>query len=41
LITQLETFVPSWIKGCWAGESSATLDTPTAVWRNTLEADRH
>jgi AcrR family transcriptional regulator len=40
LITQLETFMPSWMSGRWTRERSAMLDTLTAVWRNTLEADR-
>lgn len=41
LVTQLETFMPSWMSGRWARERSAMLDTLTAVWRNTLEAERH
>ncbi|MEU8139631.1 TetR/AcrR family transcriptional regulator [Streptodolium elevatio] len=40
LITQLETFMPSWMAGRWTRERSAMLDTLAAVWRNTLEADR-
>lgn len=30
----------SWQSGRWTRERSAMLDTLTAVWRNTLEADR-
>lgn len=40
LINQLETFMPSWQAGRWDRERSAMLDTLTAVWRSTLEADR-
>ncbi|MGW0664124.1 TetR/AcrR family transcriptional regulator [Streptodolium elevatio] len=40
LITQLGTFMPSWMAGRWTRERSAMLDTLTAVWRNTLEAER-
>ncbi|GAA4996892.1 hypothetical protein GCM10023205_82700 [Yinghuangia aomiensis] len=40
LINQLENFMSSWQSGRWARERSAMLDTLTAVWRNTLEADR-
>ncbi|GCD95939.1 TetR/AcrR family transcriptional regulator [Embleya hyalina] len=40
LITQLETFMPSWMAGRWSRERSAILDTLTGIWRNTLEADR-
>lgn len=40
LVTQLETFMPSWTSGRWVRERSAMLDTLTVVWRNTLEADR-
>ncbi|MCF2531101.1 TetR/AcrR family transcriptional regulator [Yinghuangia soli] len=40
LINQLETFMPSWQAGLWGRERSAMLDTLTAVWLGTLEADR-
>ncbi|MCF2533590.1 TetR/AcrR family transcriptional regulator [Yinghuangia soli] len=40
LITQLETFMPSWMAGRWVRERSAMLDTLASVWCNTLEADR-
>lgn len=40
LINQLETFMPSWQSGRWDRERSAILDTLTAVWRSTPEADR-
>ncbi|MDI2129405.1 TetR/AcrR family transcriptional regulator [Yinghuangia seranimata] len=40
LVTQLETFMPSWMAGRWAREGPAFLHTVATVWRNTLEADR-
>jgi AcrR family transcriptional regulator len=40
LVTQLGTFMPSWMAGRWTRERSAMLDTLASVWRATLEADR-
>ena len=39
LITQLETFMPSWFAGRWTHQRSAMLDTLADVWRTTLRAD--